>query len=79
MVGEISDKQLECFYIIKDLKVNTAYYVIVTAVNGIGEGYKTEVPCMIRTVPQVDEKKCSMYVWGSNTYSEIGLTQELVN
>ena len=64
--------------ILKGLSENAIYYVLVTAVNKHGEGYRTEVPTMIRTMPDSINTTNQLYVWGSNSFSEIGLTQEHV-
>ena len=65
-------------YQLENLKSNSAYYVMVTATNEIGEGYKTEHPSIVITKRKSFDTPKSMYVWGSNTNSEIGLTEELV-
>jgi hypothetical protein len=66
------------FYRLEGLQPSCAYYVLVTATNELGEGYKTETPQMVLTqVPNFSNAK-NLYVWGSNRSSEIGLTEELV-
>ena len=40
----------ECFYRITELMADTGYYVVVTASNSNGEGYKTERPSFTRTL-----------------------------
>jgi hypothetical protein len=39
----------DCSFKLTNLKDNSIYYIIVTATNEFGEGYKPEVPRMIRT------------------------------
>ena len=40
------------FYMLQGLSANTVYFVLVTAMNEHGEGYRTEVPSMIRTMAE---------------------------
>lgn len=54
------------------------YYIIVTASNENGEGYLSKVPSFIRTQASLFKNTCSLYVWGSNANSELGLSEELV-
>ena len=62
----------------KDLEPGHCYYIVVTAVNEFGEGYKAK-PCMVRTMDQdVDNERYSVYVWGNNASSEIGLSDDQV-
>lgn len=65
-------------YLLGNLSPGCIYYVLVTAINSNGEGYKNEVPSPIRTMQEGFHEPCQLYVWGSNSYSEIGLTEELV-
>jgi hypothetical protein len=66
------------FYEFHSLDVGTCYYVVVTAENHHGEGYKA-TPLMVRTLLQDLETEASnLYVWGSNSHSELGLTDEVV-
>ena len=37
------------FFKLEELQPSCAYYVLVTATNGLGEGYKTETPQMVMT------------------------------
>lgn len=69
----------KCEYKIEDLKPNTGYYVTVTATNERGEGYKNEKPQFVMTQSASFSKTSQLYVWGSNTYSEIGLSDDFVN
>lgn len=57
------------------LKSDTVYYVIVTAFNKNGEGYLSKVPNFVRTSSTTTQHPCSLYVWGSNTNSELGLDE----
>ena len=75
---EATDQKLETYFRMENLQPDSAYYLIVTAVNEHGEGYKTEVATMVRTLPIEAQKTRDLYVWGSNTNSEIGLTEALV-
>lgn len=66
------------FHEFRDLELGTCYYVVVTAVNDLGEGYKS-VPFMVRTLSQnLDKEAGSLYVWGSNINSELGLSEDQV-
>lgn len=73
-----SSPPTDCFFNIKELSPNTIYYVLVTAENAFGEGYKTTVPFMIRTMSQLTSATVDLYVWGNNTNSELGLQDEQV-
>jgi Fibronectin type III domain len=62
----------------RELELGTCYYVVVTAINELGEGYKA-APFMVRTLSQnLDTQAGSLYVWGSNTNSELGLSDDQV-
>ena len=65
-------------YRIPDLQANTIYYIRVLAVNGIGEGYKPTQASFARTMDDNLNEPGSLYVWGNNQSSELGLTDELV-
>ena len=66
------------FYEFTGLEVSTCYYIVVTAENGFGEGYKA-APFMVRTLPRdIDTESSTLYVWGTNINSEIGLTDDQV-
>lgn len=65
-------------YKVPDLEPNTVYYVWVHAVNGLGEGYPAERPSFVRTMADSLNEAGSLYVWGNNKSSELGLTDELV-
>lgn len=58
-----------------DLEPGTAYYVVVTAENKFGEGYKA-VPALFMTLEQ--EEPLTLYVWGNNVSSELGISDEQV-
>jgi hypothetical protein len=77
---KISDGEtnISCTFRIQDLNPSSAYYVQVKAENQYGEGYEAEKPTIILTQPATFKSPCRLYVWGSNTNSEIGLTEELV-
>jgi len=63
----------DLYFEIKNLKQGTCYYVVVTAVNEHGEGYKAKAT-MIRTLSEnVVKDPCTLYVWGNNANSELGL------
>ena len=64
----------ETYYEIHDLKINTIYRVTVIAETASGEGYKGE-PTLFKTSEFV--QLSSLYVWGKNASSEIGLTDEM--
>ena len=48
------------------------------AVNSIGEGYPAVESAFIRTMEDTINAPGSLYVWGNNNSSELGLTDELV-
>lgn len=76
MVAEVPPDTLELR--IDGLKAQTAYFVYVTAVNEHGEGYRTERPQLIMTQAVGYNEPTRMYVWGSNSCSELGLSAGLV-
>lgn len=77
-VGVIPVEKDQLFYEFHSLDLATCYYVVVTAENKHGEGYKAE-PLMIRTLAQdLDAGAGSLYVWGCNVNSEIGLSDDHV-
>lgn len=66
----------ERFFELKNLDKGTCYFVVVTAENENGEGYRA-YPSLIRTLSQdVDTEVYTPYVFGSNIHSEIGLSDE---
>ena len=46
----------------------------VTAVNEIGEGYQGK--SFFVTLPEYENTKCSLYVWGDNSDSQLGLLND---
>mmetsp|Transcript_18084 Transcript_18084/g.30862 ORF Transcript_18084/g.30862 Transcript_18084/m.30862 type:complete len:246 (+) Transcript_18084:1284-2021(+) len=58
------------------LTPSCAYHVKVTASSEMGEGYFTKRALMVITHQSLLPK--SLYVWGDNSYSEIGLNEQLV-
>lgn len=78
LVEEIANDKKFC-YKLKGLKSRSAYFVKVTAVNKIGEGYHPKQLQMILTQSENFDSQKKLYVWGSNKVSELGLTQEHVN
>ena len=76
-IGVITEKE-DRYFEFKNLDKGTCYYVVVTAVNELGEGYKA-VPTMLITLHlDINTKSLSPYVWGSNVNSEIGLSDDIV-
>lgn len=67
------------YYKLRDLQPSSSYFVKVTAVNQIGEGYHPKSQQLVLTQNEHFEKKKSLYVWGSNNYSELGLQEKHVN
>ena len=66
-------------YEIINLETGTAYYVMITAENELGEGYKNQMPFLIQTTKQDFRKdRCDVYEWGNNTNSELGLSDEQI-
>lgn len=66
----------ECYFEIHKLNFDTCYKIQIIAESDRGEGYKTKQPHIFKTLKF--SEKCSVYVWGQNANSEIGLTNELV-
>jgi hypothetical protein len=71
-VLEASEERYFCF---QNLDPGCCYYVVVTAVNKLGEGYKSKVMIMTLSNPS---KPGSLFVWGCNFNSEIALTDDHV-
>ena len=67
-----------CKYRLQNLRPNTAYFVVITACNQHGEGYKPDIPSMVRTQPLSISNTSSLYIWGSNTNSQLGLTEKML-
>ena len=67
-------KEEELSYKISDLEPNKIYYVRIFAVNAIGEGYPAEESSFVRTMDDTLNEPGSLYVWGNNQSSELGLT-----
>lgn len=65
-------------YKVPDLDPDTIFYVWVHAVNALGEGYPAEQPNFVRTMGDSLNEAGSLYVWGNNKSSELGLTDQLV-
>jgi hypothetical protein len=61
---------------VDNLDLGTTYYVVVTAENEFGEGYKA-APSMVMTIQQ--EVPLTLYVWGNNASNEIGISKEQVS
>lgn len=58
------------------LKAATCYFIVITAVNALGEGYKPKFPQSFLTAPS--NHRGALYVWGSNESSALGLTEEMI-
>jgi alpha-tubulin suppressor-like RCC1 family protein len=69
----VIDIKEDRFFELKELAPGTCYYVVVTAENLYGEGYRAQ-PTLVRTLAAADTDACTPYVWGSNASSEIGLS-----
>ena len=65
-------------YKVPDLEPNHIYYVKVRAINSKGEGYVPDQPTFVRTMETTLSEPGSLYVWGNNQHSEIGLTDDQV-
>ena len=65
-------------YKVTDLEPDQIYYVRVFAVNSKGEGYPAKQPFFARTMKEDLTEPGSLYVWGNNASSELGLTDEMV-
>lgn len=54
------------------------YYVRVIAVNAIGEGYPPNELSLVRTMEDALNEPGSLYAWGNNQSSELGLSDDAV-
>lgn len=61
-----------------DLEPDTGYFIKINAENELGIGYEEE-PFFVRTMPAVFDKPCGLYVWGANTQSQLGLSDEQIS
>ena len=52
-------------------------YYLITASSQIGEGYKSNTPLIV--ISKKSEDGMQLYVWGSNTASELGLAEQMVS
>ena len=73
-----NDQRIVQTYTVINLNPNHSYYIKVRAENALGEGYVAKFPQIIMTLDSSMHKPKNLYVWGNNTSSEIGLTDELV-
>jgi hypothetical protein len=71
---KVANGEPDTYFECHDLKVNTIYRVQVIAESAQGEGYKGE-PVLFKT--SEFSQLSSLYVWGKNASSEIGLTDEM--
>ena len=55
------------------LTPDTVYFVMITATNLKGEGYKQKHGQFIKTMKESMYTPCSLYVWGDNSSSQLGL------
>ena len=76
-VGDTGE-DLSCWYKLNGLEPSSGYYVMVTAENEHGEGYRPEMPSIVLTQAPSFQETSSMYVWGSNSMSELGLSEQQV-
>ena len=65
-------------YKVANLEPNKIYYVRIFGVNAIGEGYPAEESTFVRTMDDTLNDPGSLYVWGNNQSSELGLTDAQV-
>jgi alpha-tubulin suppressor-like RCC1 family protein len=70
--------QIDTFYTISGLQPDTGYFIKVTATNEDGEGYSPKEPFYVLTMSSQINICDSLYVWGNNASSEIGLNDETV-
>jgi hypothetical protein len=54
------------------------YYVIVTAANSLGEGYRPKYGQMVMTMKEHMYSPGNLYVWGNNESSELGVSEETI-
>jgi len=62
-----------------DLTPDTVYHVVITASNELGEGYKPKLGQMVKTMRPNLASTGSLFVWGDNNYSQLGLQEVDVN
>lgn len=75
-IGETDPDQR--YYMVENLSPNTGHYLMVTATNENGEGYRCKTAFLVVTMKESAKSLNQLYVWGSNTFSEIGLSGEMV-
>jgi hypothetical protein len=64
-IGGIEDPSVRSFKV-EGLELGTRYYLVITAENMYGEGYKAP-PALFMTLSQdVEKDALTLYVWGSN-------------
>jgi hypothetical protein len=62
------------------LQSDSVYSVMITACNSVGEGYKpTSGGQYVKTMREAMKKPCQAYVWGDNTWSQLGLPQDALD
>ena len=53
------------------------YFTFITAVNWVGEGYKPKDEGQyVKTMHAGMKDPCSLYCWGDNSWSQLGLSEE---
>jgi hypothetical protein len=65
-------------YEITHLAPDSCYYVMVTAFNELGEGYRPKYGQLVLTMKETMYNPGSLYVWGNNESSELGIGEEIM-
>jgi len=76
-IEEVDENGNFC-YEVTGLLASYDYYIIVNAINAQGEGYRPKYGQFVRTMSQDMYNTSSLYVWGNNESSELGLPEELI-
>ena len=71
-ISEVDENGKDC-YECTSLMQNSIYYVIVTAINELGEGYRPKFGQYVKTMMESMYYASNLYVWGNNESSELGL------
>lgn len=78
-IEAVPDPETGCMvYTVRNLDEDQFYFLKVNAENSMGLGYPADQPSMVHTMSSI-EQPGDLYVWGNNSNSEIGLTDELVD
>ncbi|CDW81553.1 regulator of chromosome condensation [Stylonychia lemnae] len=64
-------------YTFDNLDDNTGYYIKITAVNEIGEGYQGKA--LYVQTPSYENISAQLFVWGSNSHSQLALLDDSID